>query len=83
VYRVFDIVLAEGIEATLRFALALLKKREDELVQMEFDEILAVLQGDLFESYRAPESAQSDAVGLSETEWLTNDFVRDAYAIHM
>lgn len=82
-YRVFDIVLAEGIEAIFRFAIALLKKSEDELVKLEFEQILNVLQGDLFEAFRSPESEMSDTDSIRESEWLTNDFVRDAYAIHM
>jgi hypothetical protein len=41
VYRVLDIVFAEGIEAIFRFSLALLKKSEDLLVTLEFEQILA------------------------------------------
>jgi hypothetical protein len=45
VYRVLDIVFAEGVEAIFRFSLALLKKSEDTLVDM-----------DLFEMYRVGDS---------------------------
>lgn len=97
VYRVLDIVLAEGIEAVFRFALAILRKSEDGLLQLEFEHILQFLQGDIFETYRASatptgtgpdaDSAQPGAHPApqpeGEDQWRTNDFVRDAYEIHM
>lgn len=76
VYRVLDIVFAEGVEAIFRFSLALLRKSEDRLVDMEFEEILNFLQTDLFEMYRVGESE-------GEEEWKANEFVRDAYEIRM
>ncbi|KAL1405949.1 GTPase-activating protein [Vanrija albida] len=97
VYRVLDIVLAEGIEAVFRFALAILRKSEDGLLQLEFEHILQFLQGDIFETYRASatptgvgpdaDSAQPGAHPApqpeGEDQWRTNDFVRDAYEIHI
>lgn len=76
VYRVLDIVFAEGVEAIFRFSLALLRKSEDRLVDMEFEEILNFLQTDLLEMYRVGESE-------GEEEWKANEFVRDAYEIRM
>ena len=85
VYRVLDIVFAEGIEAIFRFSLALLTKSEDKLVELGFEGILAFLQTDLFEVYRA--SAESDASDPQEQdeeeEWRANEFVRDAYEVRM
>jgi hypothetical protein len=72
VSRVFDIVLAEGIEAMFRFSLALLKKSETRLVELEFEDILAYVQGDLFELYRR-----------DEDDWRANEFVQDAYDVRM
>lgn len=71
VYRVLDIVFAEGIEAIFRFALALLMKEEDKLLKLEFEDLLTYLQGDLFECYREGEG------------WRDSDMVRDAYDIRM
>ncbi|WVQ93745.1 hypothetical protein IAU59_000822 [Kwoniella sp. CBS 9459] len=91
VYRVLDIVFAEGIEAIFRFSLALLKKSEDKLLELEFEQILNFLQSDLFEVYRVDE-AKRDGEGEgggsggdphSEEEWKTNEFVRDAYEIRI
>jgi hypothetical protein len=85
VYRVLDIVFAEGIEAIFRFSLALLTKSENKLIELGFEGILAFLQTDLFEIYRV--SAESDSSDPQERdeeeEWRANDFVRDAYKVRM
>lgn len=92
-----DIVFAEGIEAIFRFSLALLKKSEDKLVDMDFEQILAFLQSDLFEMYRVTEGNSTVDEGVEsavngggeepssagDEEWRANDFVRDAYEIRM
>lgn len=84
VYRVLDIVFAEGIEAIFRFSLALLAKSEDKLVELEFEQILSYLQTDLFESYRIPKEGASDVDNAhDEDDWRANDFVRDAYEVRM
>ncbi|KIR92732.1 hypothetical protein I304_03311 [Cryptococcus deuterogattii CBS 10090] len=96
VYRVLDIVFAEGIEAVFRFSLALLKKSEEKLVQLDFEQILHFLQADLFEVYRAPppppvENSTGEAAAGDgkedgqdvEEEWNANEFVRDAFKIRI
>ena len=84
VYRVLDIVFAEGIEAIFRFSLALLTKSEDKLVELEFEQILSYLQTDLFESYRIPKEGPPSPDGDHvEEDWRANDFVRDAYDVRM
>lgn len=84
VYRVLDIVFAEGIEAMFRFSLALLRRSEDRLLDLEFEEILAFLQSDLFEIYRLVPSDDGESVKTDEEEeWRANEFVRDAYEIQM
>jgi hypothetical protein len=81
---VLDIVFAEGIEAIFRFSIALLKKSEDRLAEMEFEQILAYLQTDLFEDYRAPPvEGQTEEERTEDEEWKANDFVRDAYEVRM
>ena len=89
-YRVLDIVFAEGIEAIFRFSLALLRKSEDKLVELEFEQILGFLQTDLFQMYRATEMSETQdgesvetAIDGEEEEWRANDFVRDAYDVRM
>ncbi|WWD09014.1 hypothetical protein V865_007130 [Kwoniella europaea PYCC6329] len=87
VYRVLDTVFAEGIEAIFRFSLALLKKSEDKLLELEFEQILNFLQSDLFQVYRVHGGNSSPAGSGSrseeEEEWKANEFVRDAYEIRI
>lgn len=85
VYRVLDIVFAEGLEAMFRFSLALLQRSEDKLLDMEFEQILNYLQSDLFEIYRVAQESNEhgDTDPLGEGEWKSNEFVRDAYEIRM
>ncbi|PWN31737.1 TBC-domain-containing protein [Meira miltonrushii] len=51
-FRILDSVFAEGIEAIFRFALALMKKNEDQLLQMSFDEAVPLLAARIFDIYR-------------------------------
>ena len=81
VYRVLDIVFAEGIEAIFRFSLALLKRSEKALIDLEFEGILNFLQADLFEVYRA-DTPSEDPHG-DGGDWRAHDFVRDAYDVRM
>jgi hypothetical protein len=89
VYRVLDIVFAEGLEAMFRFSLALLQRSEDKLLGMEFEQILNYLQSDLFEIYRLElgsedqEREREEPIASDEGEWKANEFVRDAYEIRM
>lgn len=50
-YRVFDSVFAEGIEAIFRFALALMKKSEDALLALNFEGAVEFLKMNLFDVY--------------------------------
>jgi hypothetical protein len=89
VYRVLDIVFAEGIEAIFRFSLALLHKSEDQLLSLEFEGILSFLQADLFEVYREGGEEQREGLaspgftGGEEGGWKAEEFVRDAYEVRM
>ncbi|KAG6865369.1 hypothetical protein C0991_003146 [Blastosporella zonata] len=53
VFRIYDNCLASGIEAIFGFSIMLLKKNEDELLALKFDEILAYLNTQLFDKYKA------------------------------
>jgi len=89
VYRVLDIVFAEGLEAMFRFSLAILLRSEDKLLGMEFEQILSYLQSDLFEIYRVesdqddPKPGVKDQDSQGDENWKANEFVRDAYEIRM
>jgi hypothetical protein len=49
---VFDLVFAEGVEAVFRFAIALMKKNEDAIVALQFEQLLEYLKSGLFEGYK-------------------------------
>lgn len=52
VVRIYDNVLASGIEAIFGFSVALLQKNEDILLGLKFDEILAFLNTRLLDRYK-------------------------------
>ncbi|KAI8811019.1 rab-GTPase-TBC domain-containing protein [Cladochytrium replicatum] len=51
VFRIFDIVFAEGIEAMFRFGYALLKRNADTILTLDFEELLTFLKINLFDPY--------------------------------
>ncbi|GAB5588134.1 GTPase-activating protein [Umbelopsis nana] len=65
VYRIYDIVLAEGTEALFRFSLALMERNQATILSLDFDGLVHFLKNELMESYK------DDSRG----------FVRDAYAV--
>jgi hypothetical protein len=64
VYRIFDTVFAEGIEAVFRFALALLAKLEVTLLGYQFEAILTHLQTDFYDCYDSPDDLVRDAYNV-------------------
>lgn len=52
VCSVFDLIFAEGVEAIFRFALAVMKRNEHKIVEMEFEQVLDFLKMGLFEDYK-------------------------------
>ncbi|KAG0045973.1 GTPase-activating protein [Gryganskiella cystojenkinii] len=51
VYRVYDIILVEGVEALLRFAIALLKANHDKILSLDFEVLIEFLKNGIFEPY--------------------------------
>ena len=51
VFRIYDNILASGIEAVFGFSVVLLQKSEEALLKLKFDEILTFLKNRLFEFY--------------------------------
>lgn len=52
VFRIYDNVLASGVEAMFAFSMALLSKNEATLLSMKFDQLLAFLNQRVFEVYQ-------------------------------
>ncbi|KAJ1343042.1 hypothetical protein BSLG_002068 [Batrachochytrium salamandrivorans] len=51
VFRILDIVFAEGPESVLRFAVALIKHNTDTIVTLDFEPLLEFLKSGLFDQY--------------------------------
>ncbi|KAG5721759.1 GTPase-activating protein GYP5, partial [Termitomyces sp. T112] len=79
VFRIYDNCLASGIEAIFGFSIILLKKNEDELLALKFDEILAFLNTRLFDKYKLPSEDQSEEKVAHDVD----AFVQDAVALHI
>lgn len=52
VVRILDIVIAEGLEAILRFGVAVMKKNAEAVLELEFERCLDFLQTGLFDTYK-------------------------------
>ncbi|GMM37110.1 GTPase-activating protein [Saccharomycopsis crataegensis] len=96
VIRIFDVILAEGIESSLKFAIALMMKNEDKLLQFNFDQLLEYLKDKLFEYYIIDDnteeyaanpftfgagSANTNNVNNSANSYRVNELVQDAMKI--
>lgn len=96
VYRVLDSVFAEGIEAVFRFAMALMHRNEEVLLEKNFEQAVAFLKGtDVCEAYReqkaesSTETAGEDAdetvtsPATEETDYNVSLFSQDAYNVQI
>ena len=52
VFRIFDNILATGIEALFGFSLVMLQKNEEKLLAMKFEEMVVYLNNKIFDTYR-------------------------------
>jgi hypothetical protein len=68
VLRIFDIIMTEGIEAILKFGVALIRKNADTILALKFDHLLPFLKESIFDVYRE---------GAGDV-FRVNEFVRDA-----
>jgi hypothetical protein len=51
VFRVYDIIFAQGEDAVLKFAVALIKSNQDIIILLEFEKLLDYLKDGLFDKY--------------------------------
>lgn len=81
VFRIYDNCLASGIEAIFGFSIMLLKKNEDLLLSLKFDEILAFLNMHLFDRYKIEpvEGGQEEKT----TKYKVDEFVQEAVSLHI
>jgi hypothetical protein len=59
VLRIVDVVVAEGLEAILRFGVAVMKKNAETILELEFEKCLEFLQIGLFDVYKVKEACES------------------------
>ena len=52
VYRVFDLLLVEGSQIVINFALALMKKNQQWILSLEFESLLEFFSGAIFDVYK-------------------------------
>ncbi|GAA5982181.1 hypothetical protein JCM11641_000612, partial [Rhodosporidiobolus odoratus] len=80
VSSVFDLVFGEGVEAVFRFAVALLKRNEDHICQLEFEDLIDFLKNGLFEGYAPdPQELKENPEAL----YKVNEFVREALQVRI
>lgn len=59
VSSVFDLIFAEGVEAIFRFAIALMKRNEQRICELDFEDLLEFLKTGLFERYKVSQNVHS------------------------
>ncbi|EIN11809.1 RabGAP/TBC [Punctularia strigosozonata HHB-11173 SS5] len=83
VYRIYDNILANGIEAIFAFSLVLLHSNEQKLLSMKFDEILAFLNSRVLENYLMEERPETAESGEVRPKYKVDSFVQDAIALRI
>ncbi|KAM0755646.1 RabGAP/TBC [Meredithblackwellia eburnea MCA 4105] len=73
---VFDLVFAEGVEAIFRFSIAILKRNEEKICELEFEHLIEYLKNGLFEAY-APDFDDPSPEPL----YKADEFVREALQV--
>ncbi|KAF8200794.1 rab-GTPase-TBC domain-containing protein [Pholiota molesta] len=81
VFRIYDSCLANGIEAIFGFSVMLLKKNEEALLSLKFDEILAFMNNKLFDCYLIAEVDVQPEAGAGK--YRVDEFVNDAASLHI
>ncbi|BGP50515.1 GTPase-activating protein [Rhodotorula kratochvilovae] len=80
VSAIFDLVFAEGVEAVFRFAVALLRRNEAHLLQLEFEDLIDFLKNGLFEVY-APDEEEREQ--NPDAQYKVHEFVREALQVRI
>lgn len=74
VYRIFDIVFAEGIEAIFRFSMALMRKNEEHLLKLDFEGVLKFLSDGIFECYKVGTYDEPEGVAPDTIAFIAESF---------
>ncbi|KAF9566748.1 RabGAP/TBC [Agrocybe pediades] len=82
VFRIYDNCLANGIEAIFGFSVMLLKKNEEKLLSLKFDEILSFLNTKLFDCYLL-EVDEENTEQTSQPKYRVDEFVSEATSLRV
>lgn len=77
--RLYDVVIAEGIEATLKFAVGVIRRNASKIMELEFSELSDFMKNHLFDIYIEKEGFNdgNSTVGLFKID----QFIGDAYEV--
>lgn len=62
VLRIYDIIMFEGLESLLKFAVNIMIKNEDKILELKFDKLLSFLKDELFEYYSNIENGNNKGI---------------------
>jgi len=82
VFRIYDSCLANGIKAIFGFSITLLKKNEEALLALKFDEILAFMNSKLLNCYLASSEPDVESEG-NNPKYNVDNFVNDAASLNI
>jgi chromosome segregation ATPase len=91
VLRIFDVVITEGLDAILKFALNLMIRNKDHLITLQFDDLLKFLKENLFYYYsEVPQIPQMNENGEQALDadiddvkgkYQIDEFLRDSMKV--
>lgn len=81
VLRIYDVVVAEGLESILKFALNLMMKNEQHLLTLKFDSLLDFLKEKIFYYYQ--ETPNPNEETANEATYQIDKFISDAMEINI
>lgn len=73
--RIYDVVLSEGIESLLKFAVGLVRRNSATILSLDFGDLLQFLKESVFDFYVYTDEASG------EVQYRINDFIADAYEV--
>ncbi|CCM01156.1 uncharacterized protein FIBRA_03204 [Fibroporia radiculosa] len=81
VFRIYDNCLASGIEAMFSFSLVILLKNETRLLELKFDQLIAFLNGAVFDVYKLESSASTGDNAQDNAKYNVDQFIKDGFAL--
>ncbi|KAI0699221.1 RabGAP/TBC [Cytidiella melzeri] len=79
VFRIYDNVLASGVEAMFSFSIMLLAKNEQTLLSLKFDQLLVFLNSKMLDAYKVDGADD----GINGVDYDVDQFVQDAVSMNI